>query len=93
MSTSELERFSTDLRSDASLQAKVTERGSDLSGIVETAQASGYGITLEEVQEQISARGDEVSEHELDSVAGGRGMLVLVIINMPVVITGSRITY
>jgi predicted ribosomally synthesized peptide with nif11-like leader len=72
MSDSELERFSSDLKADAALREAFAQKGNDLGAIVEAAQASGYGFTLEDVQGRLAERGPELSEEELDSVSGGR---------------------
>jgi predicted ribosomally synthesized peptide with nif11-like leader len=72
MSHSELERFSSDLKSDAALRETFAQKGNDLAAVVESARASGYGVTLEDVQGRLAAQDAELSEEELDTVSGGR---------------------
>ncbi|MCJ2045951.1 Nif11-like leader peptide family RiPP precursor [Methylobacterium sp. J-078] len=72
MSASELERFTADLRADASLRGQFAEKGKDLGAIVDAAQAKGYGLTLADVEGRIAEHGSQLSEEELDQVAGGR---------------------
>jgi predicted ribosomally synthesized peptide with nif11-like leader len=72
MSDVELDRFSADLKSDATLREKFVEKSDDIAAIVEAARANGYGFTLEDVQGRIAEHDAELSEEELDSVSGGR---------------------
>lgn len=72
MSASELDRFSADLKSDGALRDQFAEKSNDLGAIVESAQASGYGFTLEDVRGRLAEQDGELSESELETVAGGR---------------------
>jgi predicted ribosomally synthesized peptide with nif11-like leader len=74
MSQSEVERFATDLKSDAQLRAEV-EKGGRLDRAVDIAARRGYSFTFEELRSGVLARakaaGRELSPAELDTLSGG----------------------
>ena len=66
-----VQAFRDAVNASPELQAKVTAEDADW---VEIAQAAGHEITAEEVQAYMTAHeNDELSEFELEAVAGGYG--------------------
>ena len=64
-----VQAFRDAVNASPELQAKVTAEDADW---VEIAQAAGHEITAEEVQAYMTAHeNDELSEFELEAVAGG----------------------
>ncbi|MCJ2045952.1 Nif11-like leader peptide family RiPP precursor [Methylobacterium sp. J-078] len=80
MSISELDRFSTDLKADTALQEQFAGSGKDLGALVEAAQAKGYDFTVDDVQARIAEHDSQLSEEELNTVAGGRPSSFTIII-------------
>jgi predicted ribosomally synthesized peptide with nif11-like leader len=74
MSQSEVERFAKDLQANAALQEAANEHKA-LAATVSFAVNKGYGFTVEEakahLRSQAKADGKELSDAELDAVAGG----------------------
>jgi predicted ribosomally synthesized peptide with nif11-like leader len=88
MSKSELERFAADLNEDQALFDQVSPVAGDHAALVAIANANGYDFTLEEVQAHVSAQ-REISDEQLDEVAGGRNVPVIapkVVVNVTTVI-------
>lgn len=78
MSQSELERFSADLQSNEVLREELAKNASSVASIVAFAKAHGYDVTVEEVEPHLRAQtGRDLSDDELDSVAGGYAMTVI----------------
>lgn len=74
MSQADVERFVADLKANPDLLAEVKEGAGGVASIVEIAKGKGYDITLEEAKAYIQAQaGSELSDEQLDSVAGGKG--------------------
>lgn len=76
MSISEIQRFSTDLKSHAALRAEVeaygTARTKSPEDVVAFAAAKGYDFSAIELAEVAAeARGREISDAELDGISGG----------------------
>jgi predicted ribosomally synthesized peptide with nif11-like leader len=67
MSEEQLKAFLEAVKADAGLQEKLKAAG-DLDAVVEIAKAAGFVISAEEVKRAQA----EVSEEELEAVAGGR---------------------
>lgn len=70
MSTTELERFTADLRSDAGLAEEFTSLGDDPEAWVRWASAKGYRLSLEEAT-GLSSSYSELPDEDLEKVAGG----------------------
>jgi predicted ribosomally synthesized peptide with nif11-like leader len=68
---SEIDRLKTDLESDDTLRSEATEAASNLEDLVSWATARGYAVTLGEITTRY---GIQLSDAELDQVAGGRGI-------------------
>jgi predicted ribosomally synthesized peptide with nif11-like leader len=74
MSQSEIERFVSDLKSDASLREDLQGSAAGVASVVEFAQSRGYDIGADEARQYIQAQtSSELSDAELDHVAGGKG--------------------
>jgi len=74
MSQSEVERFIADIKDDKALRADMASNPASLAAIVEKAKAKDYDFTLDEAKAFASAQaGKELSDEELDQVAGGKG--------------------
>jgi predicted ribosomally synthesized peptide with nif11-like leader len=76
MSAAEIERFNTDVGSDPELGDQMTQHSATLAAVVAFASARGYAFTADEVKEYARpARGGELTDRQLDLVAGGGGVL------------------
>ena len=81
MSIAEIERFAADLKSNAALRAEAEKHAAEkqhetpLAGAVAFAASKGYAFTADHAKEHIKAKakaaGKELSDAELDKVAGG----------------------
>ena len=67
----EIERFTTDLKTNDALRTSIKAAGTDHASIVAAANAKGYKFTVADVQKVISE--GELSDAQLESVAGGAG--------------------
>lgn len=70
MSRADLERLSTDLDNDPGLGAEFARLGGDAASWVRQAESKGYHLTSEEAV-SLSSSFDEMSDDDLDHVAGG----------------------
>lgn len=70
MSRSEVDRFLSDLQSDAGLRQELAKMGQDMEACVQWANAKGYAFTLEEALD-LGAFDADLSEDDLEKVAGG----------------------
>ncbi len=74
MSQSEVERFVADLKENDALREELTLNASGVGSVVEFAKAKGYDITADEARSYIQSQTEqELSDEELDAVAGGKG--------------------
>lgn len=71
MSQSELERFVADVKGNKELQDALKEAGSDVDAIVKFASGKGYSLTADELKAFADTKKGELSEEELEKVAGG----------------------
>jgi predicted ribosomally synthesized peptide with nif11-like leader len=72
MSKSEVERFVADIKTSAKLQEAVAgSAGADTASLVAIARTHGYDVTNEDVRNHIRTKKPELTEQELDAVAGG----------------------
>ena len=77
MSSSEVERFVGDLKTDDGLRSTLAEHASGVGSIVSFANEKGYEITVEEAGAYIQAQaGNDLSDDQLDEVSGGKGQSV-----------------
>lgn len=80
MSESEIQRFITDLQSNEALRGELSSQATGIGTIVEFANGKGYEVTAEDVNAHMRSQlGDELSDDELDSIAGGAGTAVAAI--------------
>jgi predicted ribosomally synthesized peptide with nif11-like leader len=68
---SEIERLVEALENSNELRAEAKELGTDPKALVEWAQNEGYGFSLEEWCSHAKDRLGELSDEELEAVAGG----------------------
>jgi len=68
---SEIERFGKDLAADEALLDELKKVGTDHAAIVAFANAKGYQFTVEDVKGLENLASYELSEEELEKVAGG----------------------
>lgn len=70
MSTAEIERFNQDLHENKEIQEAVKNIGNDVERIVTLANSLGYDFTTEDIDAR-AKHSEELSEEQLDKVAGG----------------------
>ena len=74
MSQADVERFVSDLKSDEGLRAELAGQASGIASVVEFAKGKGYDITADEAKDYIQSHApNELSDEQLDAVAGGKG--------------------
>lgn len=74
MSQADVERFVADLKNDEALRTGLGEHSTGIASVVEWANQKGYDISAEEASAYIHGQaGRELSDNELDAVAGGKG--------------------
>ena len=70
MSQQDLDRFISDLQRDPELLQEFRRLSSDMDAAVRWVNSRGYAFTRDEA-ERMDADGGELSEEDLDQVAGG----------------------
>ena len=74
MSQAEVERFVESLKNDEGLRTELAGHASGVGSVVEFAKDKGYDITADEARDYIQSQSQrELSDDELDAVAGGKG--------------------
>ena len=74
MSQADIQRFVNDLKANQALLDEVKSGAVGLAAVVELAQARGYDITVDEAKAYIREQSSqELSDEQLDAVAGGKG--------------------
>ena len=76
---SEITRFNTDVQKNAEMQAAVKKIGSDVAKIVTYANSMGYKFTEADLKAAAPKQG-ELSDKQLENVAGGVVVLAAVVI-------------
>lgn len=71
MSQEDLKKFSEAAKNDPALLEELKKIGPDEQAIVELAKSKGYNFTVEELKSQAASGKGELSEEQLDKVAGG----------------------
>ncbi|MGM0379451.1 MAG: Nif11-like leader peptide family RiPP precursor [Bacillota bacterium] len=66
----EIKRFNKDVKEDKEMLEEVKKIGNDLEKIVKYANSKGYEFTSEDLESQAD-NNSELSEEQLDEVAGG----------------------
>ena len=73
MSIQEIKRFNEDVVKDEALQAELKEVGSDVGKLIEIANTKGYDFSEEDLKEAAKKGSGELTDDQLDDVAGGTG--------------------
>ncbi|MBL6934071.1 MAG: Nif11-like leader peptide family RiPP precursor [Alphaproteobacteria bacterium] len=74
MSQADIERFVSDLKSNAELLGELKSGSTGLASVVEFAAAKGYDISIDEAKAYVREQTkQELSDDQLDSIAGGKG--------------------
>jgi len=74
MSQADIQRFVSDLKENQTLLDEVKSGALGLGAVVELAQAKGYDITVDEAKAYIREQANQdLSDEQLDAVAGGKG--------------------
>jgi len=74
MSQADIQRFVSDLKANQGLLDEVKSGAVGLASLVELAQARGYDFTADEARAYIRGQASqELSDEQLDAVAGGKG--------------------
>lgn len=77
MSQAEIERFVKDVKTNPALQADVKKAGSDQQAFVTLAKSKGYDFTLDELKKHAEQKKGELSQEDLDKVAGGGAVVTV----------------
>lgn len=72
---SEIQRFNQDLKENKEMLEAVKQAGKDLAKIVAFANSKGYNFTVGDLE--ASTKSGELSEEQLDKVAGGFVLIAL----------------
>jgi len=78
MNNEEIQRFNAAVKSDSAMQAEVTAIGNDLDKLVAYANSKGYSFSEEDVKE-VAGRQD-LTDEDLDEVAGGEAGVVAFVV-------------
>jgi len=74
MSQADIQRFVSDLKENQALLDELKSGAVGLGAVVELAQSKGYDITVDEAKAYIRDQANqELSDEQLDMVAGGKG--------------------
>ena len=73
MSKVDLDRFVADLKSNKDLQEAVAKGAGGLQAAVAVARSRGYNITVDEARQYLREKASNLSDKELDALAGGKG--------------------
>lgn len=71
MSLNEIKRFTKDLKGSAELQSAIKGAGASPEAVAGVAKEKGYDFTAEELKAAAAENKGEMSEEQLDKVAGG----------------------
>jgi hypothetical protein len=77
MSVQDAERFAKDLKAKPQMLAdlKKTAAGMGLAGVCQFAKQKGYNVTVDEARNYIRSKAKgELSDQQLDRIAGGKGV-------------------
>ena len=85
MSEEQLKAFIAKVQSDTSLQAQLKAEGAD---VVAIAKAAGFEIKHQDLLRQ----GSELSDEELEGVAGGLTVIIALSPNLPTIATATAAT-
>jgi predicted ribosomally synthesized peptide with nif11-like leader len=82
MSKAEIERFVKDVKTDTALQAEIKKAGSDPQAFVALAKKKGYDFTVDELKKHAENKKGELSQEDLDKVAGGGVVVTTVLVEV-----------
>lgn len=80
MSMSEVERLAADASGNSDLQEALKNAGTDVEAVAAAARDRGYDVTAEELQSHAQAKKGELSEEQLEQVAGGTNTTATVVV-------------
>lgn len=78
MSKEAIKKFQEEAKSNKDLQEQIVEAGSDVDKIVSIANNAGFSFTKEELLQFSEEAKSQLSDDDLDKVAGGSGATVTV---------------
>ena len=73
MSKADLDRFVADLKTNKDLQKAVAKGAGGLQAALAVAKAHGYNVTIDEARTYLRSKMANLSNNELDALAGGKG--------------------
>ena len=79
MSKEDVERFVSDLKTDANLQSEVKAKATGIPSLVKVATARGYEITAEEIRQYARSQGQELTDEQLEATTGGNFPIVIIL--------------
>jgi predicted ribosomally synthesized peptide with nif11-like leader len=77
----DLQRFVTDVKTNQQLQNELRDKVG-ASALIEVGKKHGYNITEEDVKAYAASQKAEMTEEELEAVAGGAFPRILIIIRI-----------
>jgi predicted ribosomally synthesized peptide with nif11-like leader len=80
MSKSEVERLAADASGNSELQTALKDAGTDVEAVAGVARSNGYEVTAEELKAHAEAKKGELSEEQLEQVAGGVNTTATVVV-------------
>lgn len=85
MSKEEVARFAQDMKTNAELQAAAKDAGGDADSLAQFAAGHGYEFSAEELHAYADDKKGELSDEDLDKVAGGGDTVTAVVVDVVVV--------
>jgi predicted ribosomally synthesized peptide with nif11-like leader len=73
MSKADLDRFVADLKTNTKLRDAVVKGAGGVQAAINVAKSHGYNITLDEARGYMREQAANLSDKELDALAGGKG--------------------
>lgn len=86
MSVAEIERFQKEAKEKEEIQKALTTAGSDVDKIVSIANQNGYVFDKDELLKFAEEHKGQLSDEDLENVAGGEGQGVVTIAAVTVVV-------
>lgn len=84
MSAENLKKFSDAVKNDVALQDELKKIGTDEVAIAAFAKSKGFDIDVAELKAQAEGSKGELSEEQLDKVAGGDLTVATVVVDVVV---------
>ena len=84
MSIDEIHRFNKDVIETEALQEAIKDVGEDMAKLVSIAKEKGYDFTEDELKQAADSAEEELSDEDLEEVAGGFGFRPIIGIIVPV---------